>query len=333
MPESFVRLAPLRVAKYALGGLLASGLAALLGLSYSTSAGVIAILSIQTTRKQTLALVGRRLAAFFAAMALALCCFSLLGFHLPGLGLFLLLFAAFCQWFGLQEALVMNTVLVLHLYAERSLSLFWLRNELLLLLVGAGIGVLVNLYMPGAAKAIRQSQAQVEQAFRQILQRMADRLLTRSKQDYTDSCFAPLEQQLDALARRARENQGNALLSDQWYFVNYVAMRQRQLAVLRRVYDNIHRLDQVPEQALGIAALLEEISRSFHEHNNASALLQQLRGMQTAMREQPLPQTRPEFENRALLYRVLYDLEDFLQLKADFAAALSDQERRRFWGA
>ena len=28
----------------------------------------------------------------------------------------------------------MNTVLVLHLYAERTINLFWLRNELLLLL-------------------------------------------------------------------------------------------------------------------------------------------------------------------------------------------------------
>lgn len=331
MSAALSRLAPLRVAKFALGGLLASLLASLLGLSYSTSAGVIAILSIQTTRKQTLTLVARRFAAFFAAMVLAFVCFSLLGYQLGAFGLFLLLFAAFCQWFGLQEALVMNTVLVLHLYAERTINPFWLRNELLLLLIGAGIGILVNLYMPGAAKEIRQIQSQVEQAFRDILQRMSDRLLTRSKQDYTDSCFAPLEQQLEKLAQRARENQGNALLSDQWYFVNYVTMRQRQLTVLRRVYDNIHRLDQVPEQALGIADLLEEISRSFHEHNNAAALLQKLHSMQVSMRGEPLPQSRDEFENRALLYRVMYDLEDFLQLKADFAAALTNQERSRFW--
>nr|WP_317408003.1 aromatic acid exporter family protein [Fournierella massiliensis] len=331
MSAALSRLAPLRVAKFALGGLLASLLASLFGLSYSTSAGVIAILSIQTTRKQTFALVARRFAAFFAAMLLAFGCFSLLGYHLAAFGLFLLLFAAFCQWFGLQEALVMNTVLVLHLYAERTISLFWLRNELLLLLTGAGVGILVNLYMPGAAKAIRRNQAQVEQAFRDILQRMADRLLTRSKQDYSDSCFAPLEQQLEGLALRARENQGNALLSDQWYFVSYVTMRQHQLTVLRRIYDNIHRLDQVPEQALSIAALLEDISRSFHEHNNAAALLEQLHSMQTAMRDEPLPQSRAEFENRALLYRILYDLEDFLQLKANFSAALTDQERSRFW--
>ena len=109
-------------------------------------------------------------------------------------------------------------------------------------------------------------------------------------------------------------------------------MRQHQLTVLRRIYDNIHRLDQVPEQALSIAALLEDISRSFHEHNNAAALLQKLHGMQIAMRDEPLPQSRTEFENRALLYRVLYDLEDFLQLKADFAATLTDLERSRFWG-
>ena len=49
------------------------------------------------------------------------------------------------------------------------------------------------------------------------------------------------------------------------------------------------------------------------------------------MRDEPLPQSRAEFENRALLYRILYDLEDFLQLKANFSASLTDQERSRFW--
>ena len=333
MSAFLARLNPLRVTKFALGGLFASALAALLGLSYATSAGVIAILSIQTTRKQTFSLVGRRLAAFFVAMTLAFCCFGPLGYHLLSFGLFLLLFAAFCQWFGLQEALVMNTVLVLHLYAERSMSLLWLGNELLLLLVGAGTGILVNLYMPGMAGAIRQSQAQVEQSFREILRRMAQHLLTCKKQDYTDECFPPVERQLEEMARKARENQGNALLSDQWYFVNYVTMRQRQLSVLRRIYDNIHRLDQVPDQALSIAQLLENVGSSFHEHNNAAALLQRLRSLQTSMRSEPLPQSRAEFENRALLYRVLHDLEDFLQLKADFAAALTQEERRRFWDA
>lgn len=39
MSAALSRLAPLRVAKFALGGLLASLLASLFGLSYSTSAG------------------------------------------------------------------------------------------------------------------------------------------------------------------------------------------------------------------------------------------------------------------------------------------------------
>ncbi len=331
MSRYLSRISPLRLAKTAFGGLLACAIAVALGLSYSTSAGVITILSLQNTRRETLALVARRIGAFFLAVLFAFVSFSLLGYQLAGMGLFLLLFAAACQLLGLGEALVMNTVLVFHFYAEQSMSLFWLRNEILLLLVGAGVGILLNLYMPGNAGAIRQNQARLEDAFRTILQRMADQLLTRDKTDYRDGCFAPLSALLDQMASQAYENRNNTLLTDTRYFIRYVEMRRRQQKVLRRLYDNIHRMDQVPEQACAIAAFLEQISRSFHEHNNAEGLLRELHRLMEQMRQQPLPQTRAEFENRAFLYRTLYDLEDFLQLKADFAAALTPEEKARFW--
>ena len=36
------------------------------------------------------------------------------------------------------------------------------------------------------------------------------------------------------------------------------------------------------------------------------------------MKEEPLPETREEFENRAILYHVLMDLEDFLLIKQHY---------------
>ena len=38
--------------------------------------------------------------------------------------------------------------------------------------------------------------------------------------------------------------------------------------------------------------------------------MQKLTEMQTSMQKEPLPVTRTEFENRAVLYRILYDLEE-----------------------
>lgn len=331
MQSLFHHIAPLRIAKIAFGGFVAIAIANFLGLSYSTSAGVIAILSLQNTRRETLTVVIRRIIAFFIALGLAFLCFTIVGYHLAAIGLFLLLFAFICQIFSLQDALVMNTVLIFHFFAEQSMQPVWIRNELLLLLVGAIVGVTMNLYMPGTAATIRKNQAELETAIRGILHRMANQLLIPDKQSYSDHCFAPLNTQLTQMEQQAFENQNNTLLTDSRYFIRYVSMRQAQQEVLRRLYDNIHRLNQVPQQAHAIAAFIQDISASFHEYNNATALLQQWEQLMTQMKQQPLPQSRAEFENRALLYRILYDLQEFLQIKQRFSQSLTAEERSRFW--
>lgn len=49
------------------------------------------------------------------------------------------------------------------------------------------------------------------------------------------------------------------------------------------------------------------------------------------MKGSALPATREEFENRAILYSILVDLEYFLQLKKEFADARTEEEIRRYW--
>ena len=67
---------------------------------------------------------------------------------------------------SLQNTLVSNTVLVLHLYAAQSVHPALLVNELLLLLTGTSCGILMNLYMPGNSAKIRRAQSELEQIFR-----------------------------------------------------------------------------------------------------------------------------------------------------------------------
>ena len=50
-----------------------------------------------------------------------------------------------------------------------------------------------------------------------------------------------------------------------------------------------------------------------------------------AMREQPLPELREEFENRAVLFQILLELEQFLEIKKKFVEELSAEEIGKFW--
>lgn len=324
-------LAGLKVLKIAVGSTLSMMAATALGLSYGTSAGIITLLSIQNTKRETVLVMGKRLAAFFMALALACACFGILGYGPWAFGCFLLLFAGACNWLSFQDAIAMNAVLITHFYAERSMSGAWILNEVLLLVIGAGMGLVMNLYIPGNQKAVRQDQENIEEAIRGILGRMAEALLVESKSHYDGACFTELDAMVASAEEKAEVNRENTLLADTRYYLNYMRMRKNQGHVLRKIYEDICLLDKVPRQTYPVAAFVRQICDSFHEYNNARGLLDRLSEIREEMKEEPLPKSRSEFENRAVLYRILYELEEFLELKREFVMGLEEKEIQTYW--
>lgn len=320
-----------KVLKIAFGSMLAIMIADGLGLSYVTSAGVITLLSIQNTKRETVFVMLKRMAAFLMAVVLAYGCFSLLGYGPWALGVFLLLFVGICQLCSFQDAIAMNAVLVTHFYAEQSMSFIWIQNEVSLLLIGAGIGVLLNLYIPDNSVLIRKAQAEIEGAMKGILGRMSSVLLQESKASYDGSCFLELETMLEQAYQEAVANRDNRLLTDTKYYLNYMSMRMMQTHILKRIYENICLLNAVPSQTYPVSEFIGQISGSFRESNNARTLLKRLEELKLEMKQEDLPVTREEFENRAVLYRILYDLEEFLMVKRQFVEELGEQEKRMYW--
>ncbi len=321
----------LLILKYAIGGAAGCLAAVILHLSSSTSAGIIAILSIQNTRRETFSLVAKRILAFFLAVIIALFTFQILGYRILSLGVYLLIFGIVCECFALQTALVSDTVLILHLYAAQSVHPSLILNELLLLLIGTGCGILMNLYMPGSAHKIRIYQRELEEEFRTIFRRISESVISDSGNSCDIYDLTPLKQLLDALERKAYENRGNTLWSDEYYFIKYVEMRRSQENILERLVKDLKLLNAVPSQAYMISDYLKEVSRCFHEYNNAHALLDELSKIKLKMKLEPLPATRDEFENRAVLYQILYRLEELILLKKQFTEKLTEKEIQRFW--
>ena len=58
---------------------------------------------------------------------------------------------------------------------------------------------------------------------------------------------------------------------------------------------------------------------------------QKLHGMLEDMKAESLPETREEFESRAILYHVLLDLEDYILIKKRFVNKLSDGEHKEIF--
>lgn len=304
--------------KFAAAAFAAIALSGELGLKYSVTAGIITVLSIQNTKRETLKSAGKRYLAFLCAVILSWGCFSLIGYNLWAFGIYLFLFALLCLGIGWAEAIAMDSVLITHFLTEQSMEPEMLINEALLLLIGTGMGVLVNMHLRKKEAEFQRLAGEVDDQIRGILQRMSKWLPEDDKSGYGPECFGRLEKAIDRARGCAISNYGNAVLSKNAYELDYINMREKQSAVLREIYDNVVRIQYLPVQAGQLAELLGQIGQDFYQENTVEGLLQKQEEQLMQMKEQPLPLSREEFEARALLFYILMQTKQFLEIKREF---------------
>lgn len=320
-----------KVIKIALGSTLSILLATFLGLQYSISAGIITLLTIQDTKKETIFISAKRVIAFAFATMLALCLFPPLHYSTVSFGMFLFIFVGGCYLIKLGDGIAMNAVLASHYILSADLSLSMIGNEAMLLLLGAGIGTLVNLIMPNHVQQIRKDQQTIETELRKILFRMAYFIQESDKSSYQPNCFESLQEIIQNGLRRAYMNMNNSLLKESQYYIQYMEMRKQQYSILKEIYEKIVLLKTVPSQAVDVSHFIEEIANTLMESNNAKQLISKEELLHEQLRQSPLPVTREEFEDRAVLYMILVDFKLFLQIKERFADTLTAEQLEMYW--
>lgn len=321
----------LKLIKIAAGSVAAIFIADMLGLGYGTAAGIITLLTIQDTSRETIAISVKRIAAFVLATVVSYVIFHLFGYHVFSYGIFLFLFIAGCIPLQLGEAVSVNAVLATHYLLEQDMSLPLILNETLLLLIGTGIGMLLNLYMPGKGREIRAMQYKLEEDFRTVLLQLSNLMRQENVSGDTDDFLNKLQADLASGRKQAFDYMNNTFFQESQYFIAYMNMREQQTVVLKDMDKKIRRVRTVFPQTEQVVALLRETAVTFGESNNAEELLGLLDETLGQMKESQLPVTREEFEERAVLYGILTDLGYFLQLKRAFADSLTEEQIRRYW--
>lgn len=313
--------------KTGVGSAMAILAANLLGLLFSPSAGIITLLTIQNTRKETFIIAVKRVEAFVLATILSYLVFEGLGYTAIAFGAFVTIFVALCFLLNLKDGISMNAVLMTHFLIEGHMKPSLVLNEISLLLVGMGIGLVLNLIMPQNSAQIKRDQMLLEEEIKGYLRRM-QKILRKEKQKID---FTALEQFVEHLLKSAYEEADNRLLSDTRYLISYLEMRKLQIGVLKNITANLLLIEALPVQAEPVADFIEHIAASFHEKNNVTGLLTILEQQKEYFRLEPLPGTREEFENRALLYQTMKELEYFLMLKRNFILELEEKNMKAYW--
>ncbi len=307
-----------RTLKTGIGAAIAMIIASQLGLEYSVAAGIITILSIQNTKKQSFKIALQRVIAFLIALFVSFIVFRMIGYNPLAFGIFLLIFIPLTVRFNLEQGIVVNSVLITHFLVQKTINLFWIRNELELMLIGVGVALFLNFYMPSIEEQIRKDQIYIDESIKSILFQMSRALKKNDISIKEQSIFNELEEILYVAKERAYNNLNNYFLLDTRYYVEYVEMRLQQFKILKRMKSHFQRFFISYEQTIMIANFTEKVAECFHEENTAENLLQQTGILREEFRNMSLPNTREEFENRAMLFQFLNDLEQFLIVKNEF---------------
>ncbi len=308
-----------RTLKTAVGGAtIAMSIASALGLKYAVSAGIITVLSIQNTKRKSLDVAVQRMIVCLLALVISSILFTILGHNAIAFGLFLLLFIPLAVKFNLQEGIVVNSVLVTHILLENNVSINLFLNEISLMLIGAGVALLFNVYIPSIEREIKEDQIYIEDHMKEILIQMSIALRKLSVSLKEDELFNDLEERLPKAKKRAYINLNNYFLLDVSYYVAYMEMRIQQFETLKRMRQHFNKFFMTYEQTEMIADFTKKVADSLYEENTGEDLILDLENLRESFKKMNLPNTREEFENRALLFQFLNDMEQFLIIKNEF---------------
>ena len=320
-------------AKIGIGASVAIYIAELLNLQYATSAGIITLLTLTTTRWGTFRLSLQRLLTYVVSVGICWIIFSIIPSMWIEYGIFLFLVVLMTEWLGWRSTLSVNAVIGTHFLTTQDFSLGFAINEFLLVVIGITIAIILNLFHINSTheNGIIKSMRHVEHEMKKILEEVSGYLIQQSTGDHAWDDVVRLEKELEEYVELASEYHHNTFQTHQDYYVAYFEMRMKQCGALHNLHSEMRRMRQMPKQAHIVADFIKNISQYVTEMNDPKKQIEELENTLEHLRNEPLPETHEEFENRAELYHVLMDLEEFLLYKKRFVEEIDETQFRVYW--
>lgn len=300
-----------------------------LNLQFSTVAAVIAILSIQDTRKKALIVGKNRIIACTVAIFLSVIIYKYIGQNPITFALFLIIFIPFTSKINISEGMVPAVVLSTHILVTDEISLYLIVNELLIMIIGVGIASIANLYMPSLNQEFEKDKEYIEKSYKIILSKMSKSLLTYTVDRDEEILIRDIENRLNESLDRAYKIYNNNFSEANYYYVDYMNMRKNQFEIIKKLRSHFEKFYMSFEQTHMISKFTKNVSEQIKDRNDCKELLEELNLLKLGFKEMALPKTREEFENRAQLLQFLNDMEDLLIMKRNFILRYNLQDSKK----
>lgn len=317
-----------RTIKTAIGAPLAIWLAQLIGLTNFMTAGILTILSIQPSRKRSFVSAWERVFACLLAIAFSVIFFPLLGYHPLVIGLLLIIFIPVTVSLKITEGIVTSTVILLNLYSSKDITLAFVGEQVLVIIIGLSVALLLNLYMPSLDEKLQKKQLDLETEFRKILKEIA--LFIQQKNMVWDGKeFIRSEEILHKASKLVMIDRENRFLKENYLYDDYFLMREKQFRKLQKMLPLVTKIYPIEKISDEIASFFIHLSEEVSAEHSAVQSLERLEKLLQHFRTKELPATRKEFETRANLFRLIYEIEEYLMIQNRFDAMHRNRQKKK----
>lgn len=323
----------LQIVKIAIGSCVAVLLAESLGLKNAASAGTIALLTLVTTKWETLKLSCYRLITFAITVLLAWILFAHIDVGWEAYGFFMFFLVLISEIMDIKATISVNAVIGGHFLTSKDFSKEFIVNELLLLMIGIGIAIVLNLFHLNEShrKYLISNMRYTEEKLQEILSEFATYLMGKEMSEDVWKDIENLEEQIREFHSEAIIYQDNTFRSHTGYYVEYFEMRQQQCEVINNLHCETMKIRELPAQAKVVADYILYLKDYVEEKNKPETQLKKLHELFEHMHTDQMPTTREEFEARAILYHVLMDIEEFVLYKGKFVENLDKHKLKTYW--
>lgn len=303
-----------RVIKTAAATLLSILLAAAVGIPNAQSAGLLAILGVETTRKRSLRTITARFSASLVGLFVGCILFYILGFHYWVLGLYVLFGFPMIVKTGFKEGIVTSSVVVFRVFGQAELSVEVLLQQIELLIVGLGSAGLVNLiYMPQTGGVIAGIRREVDGYFSVIFKQMARTLKDPVYLWDGKELIGANEAIQRGLTAASREMENHVIHPDEAWNV-YFYMRKEQLESIQNMMQLLSQVyRQLPHGDM-VAELFAQLSNDVLAEEYTGRTERLLEELEQGFSRMELPDSREEFEVRSAILQLCRELALYLKI-------------------
>lgn len=296
--------------------ILATYITYLLGITNYLTAGILAMISIQKTKRLSINIAGKRTVLVIISLILSTSLFLLIGYNLIAYSIFIIVIVITSSQFNLQEGTIPSVVVVTHLFILGEFSLLFVGETALMYFISIGIALLFNLFYPSESNnALIKYRNNLDATIKEHLIYLKKKIET---QEMTCGFTHELEKRIEEILNSISQVTGDMVMKNHQDILEYSVMRNKQFDILKNICAQSDKLHSIYPQTNIVTSYLESLSNNIGTNDYATGKLDEIDRLLQGFKEEKLPTTRDEFEHRAILYYIILEIRQFLLLKIDY---------------